>query len=121
MFECPKCHQPNLDDARFCTRCHQTLLFHCPKCWHDQRTPAKCEKCGEDLALYWTRQMALARADLVKDRAENSPDLRPDPPPPTVEDLREFVASTPHDPVPFLKFVGLLFLRVASVFGIPRG
>ncbi len=120
MLPCPKCSQPNLDTAQFCTRCHQTLLYRCPKCWHEQRASGKCEKCGEDLAAYWTRQMALARADLVKDRAENDPVLRPDPPPPTIDDVKDFAQSIPLEPVPLLKFVAILFARLVSWFGIPR-
>ncbi len=63
--------------------------------------------------------MALARADLVRDRAENSPDLKPDPPPPSIDDVKDFAASIPLEPVPLLKFVGLFFLRMVSWFGIP--
>jgi hypothetical protein len=117
MFECPKCRQSNLDDAQFCSRCHRTLLYHCPKCWHNQRTAAKCEKCGEDLTLYWTRRMTLARADMVRERAEKGPDLRPDPPPPPIEDIHDLVASVPNKPIPFLKFAALMYLRLASWFG----
>jgi hypothetical protein len=120
MFPCPKCSQPNLDTAQFCTRCHQTLLYRCPKCWHEQHASGKCEKCGEDLALYWTRQLALARADLVKDRAENDPAFQSSGPPASLDDVKQFAQTIPLEPVPLLKFVAIFFARLASWIGIPH-
>jgi hypothetical protein len=64
--------------------------------------------------------MALARADIVRERAENDPALRPDPPSPTMSDVHDLVASIPRKPIPFLKFAGSIYLRLASWFG-PAG
>jgi hypothetical protein len=57
---CPKCGRVNPDTAFFCTSCHQILIHRCPKCWHEQRTGAVCEKCGTCFALYW--EQAFERA-----------------------------------------------------------
>jgi hypothetical protein len=50
---CPKCGRSNPGTAYFCTTCHQILIHRCPKCWHEQRAGAVCEKCGTCFALYW--------------------------------------------------------------------
>lgn len=50
---CPKCGRNNLEEAYFCTSCHQILIHRCPNCWHEQRSGGRCEKCGTDFALYW--------------------------------------------------------------------
>ena len=57
---CPKCAHANPVTADFCTACHQILIHRCPKCWHEQRTGAVCEKCGTCFALYW--EQAFERA-----------------------------------------------------------
>jgi hypothetical protein len=57
---CPKCGRSNPATAYFCTTCHQILIHRCPKCWHEQRAGAVCEKCGTCFALYW--EQAFERA-----------------------------------------------------------
>jgi hypothetical protein len=68
---CPECGNENSADAQFCVDCHHTMYYRCPNCWHHQQTPGKCEKCGLDMPLYWTTQVATARAVLVKEEGEN--------------------------------------------------
>lgn len=53
-MQCPKCGQENAGGVQFCTRCHATLFFKCPVCWHTQATCGRCEKCGTDYAAYAT-------------------------------------------------------------------
>jgi hypothetical protein len=57
---CPKCGRGNPETAYFCISCHQILIHRCPKCWHEQRAGAVCEKCGTCFALYW--EQAFERA-----------------------------------------------------------
>ena|ERR1700730_7670161 len=57
---CPKCGRAKPATVYFCTTCHQILIHRCPKCWHEQRTGALCEKCGTCFALYW--EQAFERA-----------------------------------------------------------
>lgn len=57
---CPKCGRTNPGTAYFCISCHQILIHRCPKCWHEQRTGAFCEKCRTCFALYW--EQAFERA-----------------------------------------------------------
>ena len=57
---CPKCGRANPATVYFCTTCHQILIHRCPKCWHEQRAGAVCEKCGTCFALYW--EQAFERA-----------------------------------------------------------
>lgn len=49
---CPKCQQENSEAAQFCTRCHMTLRFVCPKCRHIQRHGGQCDACGLDFMKY---------------------------------------------------------------------
>lgn len=49
-MQCPKCGRENPDGAAFCTQCHATLVFKCPKCWHEQNHGGKCDHCGADFA-----------------------------------------------------------------------
>ncbi len=67
---CPKCQQENSETAQFCTRCHMTLRFVCPKCRHIQRHGGQCDVCGLDFMKYaMTLQMEMKdRAD--RDRAK---------------------------------------------------
>jgi hypothetical protein len=123
MTRCPKCSEENSDTAAFCSRCHQTLLFRCPMCWHEQLHTGKCDSCGVDMTMYWKRQFAIARADEVKHTHELSPDLTPDP---SLADLGlprnfdELLQSIPHDPFKLLKFALMLALRFFGVSKLPR-
>jgi len=47
-MQCPQCGCANPNGVAFCTHCHATLMFKCPKCWHEQNHGAKCEQCGAD-------------------------------------------------------------------------
>ena len=120
MTRCPSCSTENADAAEFCVRCHQTLLFRCPMCWHEQRHTGKCDSCGVDMTVYWKRQFAIARADEVKHTHELSPDLAPDF---TLEDIgfprnfHELLQSIPHEPVRLLRFALMTLLRF---FGLPK-
>ena len=49
-------------------QCHAVLLRRCPKCWHQQREGASCEKCGTNFALYWAD--ALERSLKEEDRVQ---------------------------------------------------
>jgi hypothetical protein len=113
MTRCPTCSQESSDATAFCTRCHQTLLFRCPMCWHEQRHTGKCEACGVDMTMYWKRQFAIARADEVKHTHE----LSPDPEMSLPRNLHEFLLSIPHEPFKLVKFALMLMLRF---FGSPK-
>jgi hypothetical protein len=47
------------------------MFYHCPKCWHQQPASGTCDKCGLNMAAYWTAQLATARAVLVKEEGTN--------------------------------------------------
>jgi uncharacterized membrane protein YvbJ len=51
---CPRCGKENLDEVQFCTNCHATLFFKCPKCNHTQSHNDVCEKCGTNFATFWS-------------------------------------------------------------------
>ena len=38
---------------QFCTNCHATLFYKCPKCDHMQSHNDVCEKCGTNFAAFW--------------------------------------------------------------------
>jgi hypothetical protein len=42
------------------------LIHRCPKCWHEQRSGATCEKCGTNFAAYW--ELAFERSVEEADR-----------------------------------------------------
>jgi uncharacterized membrane protein YvbJ len=67
-MQCPNCGVDNPDTVQFCTRCHETLLWKCPKCWHQQRHGGTCERCGLNFAAYW--QLALARETSQEQRVQ---------------------------------------------------
>jgi len=51
-MKCPKCQFENLEEAKFCIECGQSMEFHCPHC--GEITPARgkfCMECGHDLSL----------------------------------------------------------------------
>lgn len=60
-MKCPKCATEALDSARFCPRCHATLLYICPACAHTQREGGRCEKCGVDFLKYVTAMVSQER------------------------------------------------------------
>jgi RNA polymerase subunit RPABC4/transcription elongation factor Spt4 len=53
-MNCPKCGTMNADGVQFCTNCHATLFFKCPKCEHMQSHNDVCEKCGTNFAAFWS-------------------------------------------------------------------
>lgn len=62
-MQCPKCKAEASDAARFCPRCHNTLLFECPSCHHQQRQGGKCEKCGVDFLKYLSAMVTVKKAE----------------------------------------------------------
>ena len=72
-MDCPKCGTANADGVQFCTNCHATLIFKCPKCEHKQAHGGRCDVCGEDFAFFWARHFAEKNAEearIEKDKAE---------------------------------------------------
>jgi zinc-ribbon domain len=72
---CPKCGATNPDGVQFCTQCHATLFFKCPRCEHVQARDGLCEQCGMNMDLFWTSYLAAKsseqnRIDLDKMKAE---------------------------------------------------
>lgn len=60
---CPKCGAANSDGVRFCTRCHATLIFKCPKCDHTQLHGGTCDACGLDMDTFWKWHLAKKRIE----------------------------------------------------------
>lgn len=58
-MKCPHCQTENLDKARFCKRCGQSLQAEaiCTYCRHKNIHPEKfCEQCGQPLVSEQTTQ-----------------------------------------------------------------
>jgi hypothetical protein len=49
---CPKCSSHSPQGVQFCTNCHTTLRFTCPKCWEAQYHGGACDSCGADFKQY---------------------------------------------------------------------
>jgi hypothetical protein len=60
---CPKCGAANADGVQFCTHCHATLLFKCPKCDHMQTHGGTCDACGLNMTDFWTKRLAIKRVE----------------------------------------------------------
>lgn len=58
-MECAKCGTANAEGVQFCTNCHATLIFKCPKCDHRQPHGGKCDACGQDFAAFWSTYLAM--------------------------------------------------------------
>ena len=74
-MDCPKCGATNAEGVQFCTNCHATLIFKCPKCEHKQAHGGVCDACGENFSLFWARYLAMKtsereRLDHDKTKAE---------------------------------------------------
>ena len=72
-MDCPKCGTANADGVQFCTNCHATLIFKCPKCEHTQTHGGRCDLCGEDFAFFWAQHFTAKAAEdarIEKDKAE---------------------------------------------------
>jgi len=65
---CPKCKHDNPNDVQFCTRCHATLYFTCPKCWYKQDHGGTCDHCGADFKQY----QAVYLAGLIGESAKET-------------------------------------------------
>src|SRR5689334_18069738 len=52
-MKCPRCGKDNAEGVQFCTSCHATLFYKCPKCQHIQSHNDVCEKCGTNFAAFW--------------------------------------------------------------------
>jgi zinc-ribbon domain len=76
-MECPKCASKARDTARFCPRCHATLRYECPACFHQQVHGGSCDKCGVDFLKYLSAVVVAkkAEADLIHDRIERRSSL----------------------------------------------
>jgi hypothetical protein len=62
-MNCPKCETANADGVQFCTNCHATLFFKCPKCDHRQTHGGTCDGCGLDMDFFWKRHLAIKRVE----------------------------------------------------------
>jgi zinc ribbon protein len=62
-MDCPRCGTANADGVQFCTNCHATLFFKCPKCEHTQSHGVICEKCGANFALFWSSYLLEKREE----------------------------------------------------------
>jgi hypothetical protein len=62
-MQCPKCGVDSPDTVQFCTRCHETLLWKCPKCWHQQRHGGSCERCGLNFSVFWQATLERQREE----------------------------------------------------------
>lgn len=62
-MKCPKCSTEASDAARFCPRCHATLLYQCPSCSHEQRQGGVCEKCGVNFVKYLSVMVSSKKAE----------------------------------------------------------
>jgi len=62
-MQCPKCKSEASDAARFCPRCHTTLLFECPACHSQQRHGGTCDKCGVDFMKYLSAIVEVKKAE----------------------------------------------------------
>jgi hypothetical protein len=71
-LKCPKCGTDVREVARFCQRCHQTMLYECPSCHHQQRKGGQCEECGIDFLKYIAAVVSQkqAQAGAIRDRLE---------------------------------------------------
>jgi len=76
-MNCPKCSAAAPDTARFCPRCHATLIFVCPSCKHEQRHGGTCEKCGVDFMKYVAAVMAAKKdqAEAARNRTQQRSSL----------------------------------------------
>jgi uncharacterized membrane protein YvbJ len=68
-MDCPRCGVANAEGVQFCTNCHATLFFKCPKCEHTQAHGIVCEKCGTNFAQFWAIYMTQKSAE--NDRLES--------------------------------------------------
>lgn len=62
-MQCSKCKSEASDMARFCPRCHTTLLFECPSCHYQQRHGGTCDKCGVDFMKYLSAMVAVKKTE----------------------------------------------------------
>lgn len=60
---CPKCGAENAEGVQFCTTCHATLVFKCPKCEHTQNHGGVCDACGLNLNLFWATYLETKREE----------------------------------------------------------
>ncbi len=70
-MQCPKCKSEASDAARFCPRCHATLLFECPSCHNKQRHGGTCDKCGVDFLKYLSAIVAVKKAESEGNHSKN--------------------------------------------------
>src|SRR6201987_3192905 len=98
---CPECHHVNPESAYFCMRCHHTLIYCCPKCWHEQRHGGTCDACHLDLDKYWRVYGATKQAALINEEETNLENSTK-----RIEGVLLTIATIPLQFVPFLSFLG---------------
>jgi hypothetical protein len=98
---CPECHRANPKSAHFCTHCHHTLIYSCPKCWHEQRHGGSCDACHLDLEKYWRVYGATKQAALINEEETNLENSTK-----RIEGVLVTIASIPLQFIPFLSFLG---------------
>jgi len=98
---CPECQRVNPESAHFCTHCHHTLIYSCPKCWHEQRHGGTCDACHLDLDKYWRVYGAAKQAALINEEETNLENSTK-----RVEGVLLTIATIPLQFVPFLSFLG---------------
>jgi hypothetical protein len=97
----PECQRVNPESAHFCTHCHHTLIYSCPKCWHEQRHGGTCDACHLDLDKYWRVYGATKQAALINEEETNLANSTK-----RVEGVLLTIATIPLQFVPFLSFLG---------------
>lgn len=104
---CSKCGAANADRVQFCTNCHATLIFKCPKCEHTQAHGGRCDICGEDFAFFWARHFSAKDAEddvIQRDKAKAEANA-----------VRTAVTLPFSGPVGIASFIGVqLFSRLAA-------
>jgi hypothetical protein len=102
---CPECRRVNPESAHFCTDCHHTLIYRCPKCWHEQRHGGTCDACHLDLDKYWLVYGVTEQAALIKEEETNFGKSTE-----RIEGVLMTIAMMPLQFIPFVRFLGYGFL-----------
>src|ERR1700756_4830163 len=98
---CPECQRVNPESAHFCTHCHHTLIYFCPKCCHEHGPGGPWAACHLDLDKYWRVYGAPKQAALINEEETNLENSTK-----RVEGVLLTIATIPLKFVPFLSFLG---------------
>jgi hypothetical protein len=98
---CPECQHANPESAHFCTHCHHTLIYCCPKCWHEQRHGGTCDACHLDLDKYWRVYGVTEQVALIKEEETNVGKSTE-----RIEGVLMTIAMMPLQFIPFVRFLG---------------